>query len=165
MFVIDTANFARQLLPPIYDDQLRNGALEKLLLFFLNKIAPMIKQIGDTRDLGLVGYGIQNKRLVEAILSLYGITLFVTEVKDEDGKILYYTLSTTIIGNQINISQFNESLEVRQDDLMERVVVDGKEVEMRVDVAKYLRQLNTIIRRDFSKITPQGIPITLKITA
>ena len=137
MFFIDTANFARQLLPPIYDDQLRNGALEKLLVFFLNKIAPMIKQIGDTRDLGLVGYGIQNKRLVEAILSLYGI-IAIENLRD-----------TYIKGNTINITRYVESL---------------KASGITSDVDALIRKLDTVIRRDFAKITPQGIPITLKIT-
>ena len=137
MFFIDTANFARQLLPPIYDDQLRNGALEKLLVFFLNKIAPMIKQIGDTRDLGLVGYGIQNKRLVEAILSLYGI-IAIENLRD-----------TYIRGNTINITRYVESL---------------KASGITSDVDALIRKLDTVIRRDFAKITPQGIPITLKIT-
>ena len=137
MFFIDTANFARQLLPPIYDDQLRNGALEKLLLFFLNKIAPMIKQIGDTRDLGLVNYGIQNKRLIEAILRLYGI-IAIENLKD-----------TYITGNTINITRYVESL---------------KASGITSDVDALIRKLDTVIRRDFAKITPQGIPITLKIT-
>ena len=137
MFFIDTQNFARQLLPPIYDDQLRNGALEKLLVFFLNKIAPMIKQIGDTRDLGLVGYGIQNKRLVEAILSLYGI-IAIENLRD-----------TYIKGNTINITRYVESL---------------KASGITSDVDALIRKLDTVIRRDFAKITPQGIPITLKIT-
>ena len=137
MFFIDTQNFARQLLPPIYDDQLRNGSLEKLLVFFLNKIAPMIKQIGDTRDLGLVGYGIQNKRLVEAILSLYGI-IAIENLRD-----------TYIKGNTINITRYVESL---------------KASGITSDVDALIRKLDTVIRRDFAKITPQGIPITLKIT-
>ena len=141
MFFIDTANFARQLLPPIYDDQLRNGALEKLLVFFLNKIAPMIKQIGDTRDLGLFGYGIQNKRLVEAILRLYGI-LAIEKLR-----------TTNIEGSTIFIDRYVDSLKASSD-----------AGDITLDVDELIRQLDTKIRRDFAKITPQGIPIELKIT-